>query len=82
MFSLCSGLKFNINKTQAKYIGTLSSCDYYQHGLSWIKTQLETFGITICDNEETSYKQNFQQRISNLKSILNIWKGRNLSLKG
>ncbi len=37
MFSLCSGLKINIDKTQAKYIGTLSLCDYYPHGLSWIK---------------------------------------------
>ncbi len=75
MFSLCSRLKINIDKTQAKYIGTLLLCDYYPHGLSWIKTPLETLGNTICDNEETSYKQNFQQRISNLKSILNIWKG-------
>ncbi len=82
MFSLCSGLKIKIDKTQAKYIGILSLCDYYPHGLSWIKTPIETLCITICDNEETSYKQNFQQRISNLKSILNIWKGRNLSLKG
>ncbi len=66
MFSLCSGLNINIDKTQVKYIGTLSSCDYYPHGLSWIKTQLETLGITIYDNDETSYKQNFQQRISQI----------------
>ncbi len=59
MFSLCSGLKINIDKTQSKYIRTLSSCDYYLHGLSSIKTQLETLGIRICDNKETSYKHNF-----------------------
>ncbi len=58
------------------------SCDYYPHGLSCIKTPLETLGITICDIEEISFKHNFQQRISNLKSTLNIWKSRKLSLKG
>ncbi len=63
-----------------KYIGTLSPYDYCLHGLSWIKTPLETLGITICDNAEISYKQKFQERISNLKSILNVWKGRKLSL--
>ncbi len=42
IFSLCSGQKINIDKTQAKYIGTLSLCDYYPHGLSCIKTPLET----------------------------------------
>ncbi len=81
-FSFSAGLKINIDKTQAKYIGTLSSCNYYPHGLSWIKTHLETLGITICDNGEISYKHNFQQRISNLKSTLNIWKDRKLSLMG
>ncbi len=37
-FSFCAGLKINIDKSQAKYIGILLSCDYYPHGLSWIKT--------------------------------------------
>ncbi len=59
---------------------------YDQHSCNknnqWIKTLLEALGFTICDNEENIYKQNFQQRISNLKSILNILKGRKLSLKG
>ncbi len=36
-FSLCAGLKINVEKTQAKYIGILSFSDYFPHGLSWIK---------------------------------------------
>ncbi len=31
-FSLCAGLEINIDKTQAKYIGTLYSSDYCPHG--------------------------------------------------
>ncbi len=37
--------------------------------------------LTIHD-DESNYIHNFQQRILNLKSILNIWKQRKLSLKG
>ncbi len=33
------------------------------------------------DNTEVNFKYNFQQRILNLKVILNIWKQRKLSLK-
>ncbi len=81
-FSKYAGLKINVDKTQSKYIGSLISCDHVPHGLSWIKTPIETLGIVITDNDETNYKYNFQQRIYTLKSTLNIWKQRKLSLKG
>ncbi len=82
-FSNCAGFKISINKTQAKYIGTLVSCDHFPHGLSWIKTPI-TLGIVITDNDEANFKHNFhfQHRIFTLKATLNIWKQRNLSLKG
>ncbi len=58
------------------------SCDQFPHGQSWIKTPIETLGITIMDNDEANFKHNFQKRILNLKAILNIWKQRKLSFKG
>jgi hypothetical protein len=81
-FSMCSGLKINMDKTKAKYIGSLKSCDYYPHGLSWIKEPLETLGIVLTDTVEDSYTYNFEKRLHNLKNLLNIWKQRKLSLKG
>ena len=82
LFTKCAGLKINVEKTQAKHIGSLITCDHYPHGLSWIKTPIETLGIVITDSEDSNYKCNFQQRIVNLKAVLNIWKTRKLSLKG
>ncbi len=35
----------------------------------------------ISNNDQANFKYNFQQRILNLKAILNIWKQRKLSLK-
>ncbi len=58
-FSNCAGLKVNVDKTKAKYIGSLMSCDHFPHGLSWIKTPTETLGITITDNDEANFKHNF-----------------------
>ncbi len=57
------------------------SCNYFLHGLSWIKTPIETLGITITDNDEANFKYNSQQRILNLKAILNEWKQQKLSIK-
>ncbi len=48
----------------------------------WIKTPIETLGMVITIDDESNYIHNFQQRILNLKTILNIWKQRKLSLKG
>ncbi len=79
-FSNCAGLKINVDKTKAKFIGSLMSCDHIPHCLSWIKIPTETLGITITDNDQANFKYNFQQRILNLKAILNIWKQRKLSL--
>ncbi len=82
VFSQCAGLNINIDKTKAKYIGSLLSCDHFPHGMSWIKTPTETLGIVIMDNDLTNFKYNFQQRIFTLKATLNICKQRKLSLKG
>ncbi len=38
--------------------------------------------MSIVNNSDMNYKLNFQQRIVTLKSTLNIWKQRKLSIKG
>ena len=77
-----SGLKINIDKTQAKYIGSLKNNDYFPHGLSWIKKPIESLGIVFTDNTEQNYLYNFKPKLLNLKTTLQIWKQRKLSLKG
>ncbi len=65
--SNCAGLKINVDKTKAKYIVSLMSCDHFPHGQSWIKTPKQTLVITIMDNDQANFKYNFQQRILNFK---------------
>ncbi len=81
-FHKCSGLKINLDKSNAKYIDSITDGDYFPHDLSWIKTPFETLVISIVNNSDMNYKLNFQHRIVTLKSTLNIWKQRNLYMKG
>ncbi len=81
-FSRCAGLKINIDKTNAMYIGSLRTSDYFPHGLSWIKDSLSTLGVVFTPNPEDSYKFNFHSRITKMKNLLKIWKQRKLSFKG
>ncbi len=71
-----------MDKTKAKYIGLLISCDHFPHGLSLIKSPRETMDIVVRDNDVINFKYNFQQRIFTLNATQNIWKQRKLSLRG
>ncbi len=81
-YTQCSGRKINIGKTKAKHHGCSNTSDYYSHGLSWIKTPLETLGVHITNNEEENLKYKFKPEIATLKNLLNIWKQRTLTIKG
>ncbi len=80
--SLCSGLRINIVKTKAKNIGITLTSYHYPHGLSWIKTPLETLRIYITNNSEENFSYNFKPKIATLCKTLNIWKQRIVFIKG
>ena len=83
-FEKCAGLKLNIEKTKAKYLGSLKNDDYYPHGLSWIKNHehINTLGVVCYCEPHESYELNFKPRLINMQNLLRVWKMRNLSLKG
>ncbi len=82
LFQNCSGLKININKTKAKYIGKILKPDHFPRGHLWIKTPLETLGIFITNDPDENYLLNYKPKFAELKNLLNIWKQRAVSLKG
>ncbi len=83
LFEHCSGLKINIGKTKTKHIGTILNPNHFPHGLSWMKTWLETFGyqVIISSDAKENLNLNFKPMIAKLTNLLNMWKQRNLSLK-
>ncbi len=81
-YRLCAGLKLNIDKTKAKYLGSLKDEKGSPFGLDWSANNINALGVIISGEEDNHYELNFRGKISNMKSLLCSWKCRKLSLKG
>jgi hypothetical protein len=81
-FRQCAGLKINVDKTKARFIGSFQDREDAPLGLDWSEKNIHSLGITLSGNETDHYDLNFKKRVLNLKSLLNTWKCRKLSLKG
>ncbi len=53
----------NMEKTKARNIGTPITADHDAHGLTWIKTPLETLGIYMPNNPEENLNYNLTQTL-------------------
>ena len=81
-FYKCSGLKTNIDKTQAFLMGKHMKRFKKTYDLTWKTGHITVLGITFCENELENYKHNYEPKIKKIKSLLTIWRQRRLSLKG
>ncbi len=72
----------NIDKTHVKSVGNTITADHYPHVLSWIKNPVEKLRISITNNPEEYFNYNFKHNLAKLRNLLNIWKQRNLAIKG
>jgi exonuclease III len=82
-FKDCAGLKVNVEKTKARFLGSLKTCKDRPFDLDWTcDDEITLLGINIAIGNNDQYILNFKKRLKTLKSLLFSWKGRNLSLKG
>ena len=80
-FEMCSGLKINIEKTEAMWIGANSSSEQKPYNLQWNET-IKILGIYFGYDKTETIKSNFNQQLEKLQKTLNLWKMRDLSLIG
>ena len=80
-FEKCSGLKMNISKTKAMWIGASKNSLKKPLGLEWC-TGVKTFGIHFSCDQGQIMKQNFHERLTDIKKTINLWSLRGLSLFG
>ena len=79
-FAICSGLKVNLEKTKAYNInGKIPDQNY---GLKWPEDEIELLGLTVTDDQKVNYEKNLAPKLTHMHTLLNIWRQRNLSLKG
>ena len=80
-FQPISGLKTNIDKTQAFVIGKHTKFKN-NYNLKWCRGPIKMLGISICDTEKENYIHNFEPKLKKIEAIFRVWKQRKLSLKG
>ena len=51
-------------------------------GISWPANSILARGINFSYNNEIVYNKNFEQKLTKMKSLLNLWYPRNLTLYG
>ena len=82
MFGEISGLKLNKKKTKAMWIGSSKDNKGKILNFQCVKEPTKILGTYISHNESKNNEQNFFRKIEKMKTNLNIWQGRDLSLYG
>ena len=80
-FEKCSGLKMNISKTKAMWIGASKNSLEKPLGLEWCN-EVKKLGIHFSCDQGQIMKQNFNERLSEIQKTINLWSLRSLSLFG
>ena len=74
-FEKVSGLKLNVMKTEAMWIGSLQNCEDEALGFKW-KTCVKCLGIFITYDVKILVEKNFKQRLKKIANLINLWKSR------
>ena len=80
-FEECFGLKMNLSKTKAMWIGASKHSLEKPLGLEWC-SRVKTLGIHFSCDQEQVIKQNLHERLSDVQKTINLWSLRSLSLFG
>ena len=81
IFGQYSGLVLNMSKTEALWIGENPSCELNSIGVSCHKP-LKILGVFISIEMDLAIDLNLEERINTIRSVINNWKRRNLTLFG
>ena len=72
-FEEVSGLKLNVRKTEAMWIGSLQNCEDELLGVRWQKC-VKFLGIFVTYDAKQLVGKNFKQRLKKIEMFKNLWK--------
>ena len=84
-FASISGLKVNYDKTEALWIGSRKVSQTIFHSgkpISWAEEKVYALGVWFSTSVDKKLEANFTEKIIKLKSSLNSWSARRLTLLG
>ena len=79
-FENSSELKVNSEKTEAMWLGSSRLSNKKPLGISWSQKPIKVLGVFFSYDEKQSEKANFENKTKSLKSRMNIWRSRGLSM--
>ena len=82
-FGRISGLRINVTKSEAMGLGIFKNLSITKpYGLQWKDSSMKSIGITFHRDPDQTIELNFQNKLTSVRNLLNIWSQRNLSIKG
>jgi len=81
-FSISSGLKVNKDKTEVLCLGQQNVITAKDINMDQIKSEVKILGLFFTYDQLSQNKLNFDSIIKSLKTSLNLWKWRSLTLLG
>ena len=81
-FGEISGLRLNLEKTKAMWLGKWSGKKNKPLQLKWVSSPTRILGIYFSYDEKGNNEMNFNLKINKLQTNLDIWKSRDLTLFG
>ena len=81
-FGAISGLKLNVKKTKAIWLGKWSTNKTKPLQLEWLNQPVKILGIYFSYDENKNKQLNFDVTLQKLLTKLDLWKARNLTLFG
>ncbi len=76
-----SGLKVNVDKTEAMWLGTKRGCRDCPLGIQWTDC-IKVTGVYFSYKDVLSNEKNFDEKLDKIRNILNMWKQRDLTMIG
>ena len=81
-FEKATNAKINADKTDGLWIGKWKNRHDKPHNINWVNTMVNNLGVYIGNNRSEAQKRGFEEVKEKIKSKLNYWNGKGISLKG
>ena len=81
-FGDCSGLKLNVAKSEAMWLGKTANEKDMPFDVKWPRRPIYALGTAFSYNRNLCETENFTSKINKLQKLFNIWSQRDLSLYG
>ena len=81
-FGRLAGLKLNIKKSKAIWLGKWEKNKSYPLQLKWLHSPVRLLGIYVSYDEKGNNELNFNLKIRKLQTKLDMWRSRDLTLFG